>query len=99
MEMIVGQLARTNRPQVIRYVIFWLAQIGSTNFKTTNWKNPMSIKPDKTYRFVKSGNLVRTAVANVYGGYSNWVVARIDSGKEMIVSGRAFIDPNHPDWS
>lgn len=59
----------------------------------------MSIKPEKTYRFVKSGNLVRTVAATAYGGRGNWVVARIDSGKEMIVPGRALIDPNHPDWS
>ena len=59
----------------------------------------MSIKPDRTYRFTKSGNLVRTLSATDYGGRGNWIVARIDSGKEMIVPGRALIDPNHPDWS
>jgi hypothetical protein len=57
------------------------------------------IKPDTTYRFVKSGNLVRTVEATNYGGHGNWVVARIDSGKEMIVPGKALIDPNHADWS
>ena len=59
----------------------------------------MAIKPDRTYRFTKSGNLVRTLSATDYGGRGNWIVARIDSGKEMIVPGRALIDPNHPDWS
>ncbi len=59
----------------------------------------MTIKLDTTYRFVKSGNLVRTVAATTYGGRGNWVVARIDSGKDMIVPGRALIDPNHPDWS
>ncbi|NWD57234.1 hypothetical protein HX878_21120 [Pseudomonas veronii] len=59
----------------------------------------MSIKPHTTYRFVKSGNLVRTIQSTAYGGAGNWVVARIDTGKEMIVPGKALIDPNHPDWS
>ncbi|MBX8556960.1 hypothetical protein K5D56_26355 [Pseudomonas cichorii] len=59
----------------------------------------MTIKPATTYRFTKSGNLVRTVAATTYGGRGNWIVARIDSGKEMIVRGRALIDPNHPDWS
>lgn len=59
----------------------------------------MPIKSDQTYRFVKSGNLVRAVVTTAYGGSGNWVVARIDPGKEMIVSGRALIDPHHPDWS
>lgn len=59
----------------------------------------MAIKPHTTYRFNKSGNLVRTVAATAYGGRGNWVVARIDTGKEMIVPGGALIDPNHPDWS
>ncbi len=59
----------------------------------------MAIKTDSTYRFVKSGNLVRALTATNYGGRSNWRVVRLDSGKEMIVPGRALIDPNHPDWS
>lgn len=59
----------------------------------------MPIKPDTTYRFVKCGNLVRNVAATSYGGHGNWVVARIDSGKEMIVLGKALIDPNHPVWS
>ena len=59
----------------------------------------MPIKPDTTYRFVKSGNLVRTKEATDYGGRGSWIVARIDTGKEMIVRGRALIDPNHPNWS
>lgn len=59
----------------------------------------MPIKPDTTYRFVKSGNFVRTMQATSYGARGNWVVARIDTGKEMVVAGKALIDPNHPDWS
>lgn len=59
----------------------------------------MPIKSATTYRFTKSGNLVRTISSTDYGGRGNWVVARIDSGKEMIVPARALIDPNHPNWS
>lgn len=59
----------------------------------------MLIKPDRTYRFTKSGSLVRTVSSTDYGGRGNWIVARIDSGKEMIVPGRVLIDPSHPDWS
>ena len=59
----------------------------------------MAIKPESLYRFVKSGNLVRTVSPTTYGGRGNWVVTRIDSGKEMIVPGGALIDPSHPDWS
>ncbi len=59
----------------------------------------MVIRAESTYRFVKSGNLVRTVSATNYGGRGNWLVVRIDSDKEMIVPGRALIDPNHPDWS
>ncbi|MDZ5605321.1 hypothetical protein SJI00_21330 [Pseudomonas sp. RP23018S] len=59
----------------------------------------MPIKPNTTYRFVKSGNLVRAVASTTYGGRGNWVVTRIDSGKEMIVPGRALIDPNRADWS
>ena len=59
----------------------------------------MHIKADITYRFVKSGNLVRTVSPTNYGGRGNWIVTRIDTGKNMIVSGRALIDPSHPDWS
>ncbi|WGK63544.1 hypothetical protein QAO71_17395 (plasmid) [Halopseudomonas sp. SMJS2] len=59
----------------------------------------MEIKADSTYRFVKSGNLVRTVSATDYGGRGNWIVVRIDSGKEMIVPSKALIDSNHPDWS
>lgn len=59
----------------------------------------MAIKPATTYRFTKSGNLVRTVSATNYGGRDNWIVARVDTGKEMIVPGRALIHPNHADWS
>jgi hypothetical protein len=59
----------------------------------------MAIKPATTYRFIKSGNLVRTISRTTYGGCGNWLVARIDSGKEMIVPGSALIDPNDPNWS
>lgn len=59
----------------------------------------MSIKPATTYRFVKSGNLVRTVSATSYGGSGNWNVVRIDTGKEMIVPGKALINPSHKDWS
>ncbi|RMM39342.1 hypothetical protein ALQ79_200438 [Pseudomonas amygdali pv. lachrymans] len=59
----------------------------------------MPIQPETTYRFTKSGNLVRTMTPTDYGGRGNWVVARIDTGKEMIVPGRALIDPKHPNWS
>lgn len=59
----------------------------------------MTIKAESTYRFVKSGNLVRTVSPTTYGGRGNWVVARVDTGKEMIVHGTALVDPNHPDWS
>ncbi|HHH9443092.1 TPA: hypothetical protein ACP32N_005080 [Pseudomonas aeruginosa] len=59
----------------------------------------MVIKPGTTYRFAKSGNLVRTVSATGYGGRGSWIVTRIDSGKEMIVPGRALIEPNNPDWS
>jgi len=59
----------------------------------------MPIKPGTKYRFVKSGNLVRAIAETTYGGRGNWAVARIDSGKEIIVPGRELIDPNHPDWS
>ncbi len=59
----------------------------------------MAIQPDTTYRFTKSGNLVRTVSPTDYGGAGNWIVARIDKGKEMIVPGRALIDPDHDDWS
>lgn len=59
----------------------------------------MPIKPETTYRFVKSGNLVRTIEETNYGAPGNWVVARIDSGKQMVVAGRALVDPEHPDWS
>lgn len=59
----------------------------------------MAIKPATQYRFVKSGNLVRTIACTHYGGRDNWLVARIDTGKEMIVPGKALVDPDHPDWS
>ncbi|RFP99700.1 hypothetical protein D0O09_21040 [Pseudomonas putida] len=59
----------------------------------------MQIKTATTYRFVKSGNLVRTIEATSYGGRGNWVVARLDTGKEMVVAGKALTDQNHPDWS
>jgi hypothetical protein len=59
----------------------------------------MAIKPDETYRFIKIGNLVRAVASTTYGGRGNWVVTRLDSGKEMIVSGKALIGQNHPDWS
>ena len=59
----------------------------------------MTIKPETTYRFVKSGNLVLTIEKTTYGGVGNWIVARVDTGKQMIVPGKALIDPDHPDWS
>ncbi|RTU13500.1 hypothetical protein DY969_27040 [Pseudomonas aeruginosa] len=59
----------------------------------------MAIKEERTYRFIKSGSLVRAASATTYGGRGNWVVARIDTGKKMIVPGKALIEQNHPDWS
>lgn len=59
----------------------------------------MAIKAKTTYRFTKSGNLVRTMYPTSYGGPNNWVVERVDTGKEMIVPAGALIDPNHPDWS
>ncbi len=59
----------------------------------------MQIKPLTTYRFVKSGNLVTTKEATTYGGNGNWIVERVDTGKEMIVRGSALIDPNSGDWS
>jgi len=59
----------------------------------------MQIKPLTTYRFVKSGNLVTTKEATTYGGKGNWIVERVDTGKEMIVRGSALIDPNSADWS
>lgn len=59
----------------------------------------VEVRPDTEYRFTKSGNLVRTVSPTDYGGPGNWVVARVDTGKEMIVPGRALIAPNHPDWS
>ena len=59
----------------------------------------MGIQEDTVYRFTKSGNLVRTKVATDYGGKGNWVVARVDTGKEMIVPGRALINPDDPSWS
>ena len=46
----------------------------------------MAISAEKTYRFTKSGNLVRTIAATTYGGLGNWIVARIDTGKEMVVA-------------
>ena len=59
----------------------------------------MAISAKKTYRFTKSGNLVRTIAATTYGGRGNWVVARIDTGKEMVVAGKALVSLKHPDWS
>lgn len=59
----------------------------------------MAIKPDTTYRFVKSGNLVRTVASTSYGGSGSWIVARVDTGKEMVVPGKALIDPNDPNWT
>ncbi|MCU9528366.1 hypothetical protein [Pseudomonas mosselii] len=59
----------------------------------------MQIKPLTTYRFAKSGNLVRTKEATSYGGKGNWVVERVDTGKEMIVRGSALIDPHSEEWS
>lgn len=60
---------------------------------------PVQVKPGLTYRFTKSGNLVRAKEPSTYGDPGWWVVARVDSGKEMIVSGGALINRNHPDWS
>lgn len=59
----------------------------------------MQIISGRTYRFKKSGNLVRTKEPTTYCGPGHWVVARVDTGKEMIVPGHALLDPNHPDWS
>ncbi|CAD0266046.1 conserved hypothetical protein [Pseudomonas veronii] len=59
----------------------------------------MLIKPDTVYRFIKSGNLVRTIEPTNYAGPGGWVVERVDSGKQMIVPGKGLIDPHHPDWS
>ena len=59
----------------------------------------MAISAEKTYRFTKSGNLVRNIAATTYGGLGNWIVARIDTGKEMVVAGKALVSQNHPDWS
>jgi hypothetical protein len=59
----------------------------------------MQITKATTYRFAKSGNLVRTIEATSYGGRGNWVVARLDTGKEMVVASNALTDRNHPDWS
>ncbi|MGE8063731.1 hypothetical protein [Pseudomonas sp. NPDC089569] len=59
----------------------------------------MLIQEDKVYRFAKSGNLVRTKCSTDYGGKGNWIVARVDTGKEMIVRGAALLDPNDPAWS
>jgi flagellar basal body rod protein FlgG len=59
----------------------------------------VEIKPDTVYRFVKSGNLVRTDQPTDYAGPGGWIVTRVDTGKEMIVPGRALVDPNDPDWS
>lgn len=59
----------------------------------------LDIEPNTVYRFIKSGNLVRTERATDYGGKGSWVVSRVDTGKEMIVPGAALVDPNHPDWS
>jgi hypothetical protein len=53
------------------------------------------IEKDRVYRFAKSGNLVRTERPTDYGGKGSWVVTRVSSGKEMIVPGRALVDPNH----
>jgi hypothetical protein len=75
-----------------------VAVFGAT-FRASAKKYPLPIKSDTTYRFLKCGNLVRVAAATIYGNRGNWVVARIDSDKEMIVPGRTSIDPNHPDWS
>ena len=58
-----------------------------------------TIKPDTIYRFIKSGNLVRTVEPTDYIGPDGWVVARVDTGKEMVVPGEALIDLNDPNWS
>ena len=63
------------------------------------WRDQMAVKKNAVYRFAKSGNLVRTVEATSYAGPGHWVVARVDTGKEMIVPGSALIQPNHPDWS
>lgn len=59
----------------------------------------MRIKSDTVYRFIKSGNLVRTIQQTDYVGPGGWVVERVDTRKQMIVPGRGLIDPNHPNWS
>jgi hypothetical protein len=59
----------------------------------------MKVEAGKVYRFTKSGNLVRTISETDYGGRGSWHVARVDSGKEMIVHGRALVEKDHPDWS
>ncbi len=58
----------------------------------------MSIKAGQAYIFKKSGNTVRTKEPTSYGGKGSWVVARIDTGKEMIVPGSSLVEVNHPDW-
>lgn len=59
----------------------------------------MGIQADTVYRFKKSGSLVRTKSSTDYGRKGSWVVARVDTGKEMVVHGDALIDPNDPAWS
>jgi hypothetical protein len=60
---------------------------------------PIAIEPNTVYRFKKSGNLVRTVEPSGKDKAGDWVVKRVDTGKQMIVPARALIDPNHPDWS
>lgn len=59
----------------------------------------MQIKVNGTYRFKKSGNLVKTVEATNYGGEGNWVVERVDTGKQMVVHGGALVDPKDENWS
>lgn len=59
----------------------------------------LEIKPGFTYRFTKSGNLVKTVAPTNYCGPGHWSVARIDTGKEMIVKASALVLPDDPNWS
>ena len=55
----------------------------------------MKIEPGKTYRFTKSGRLVRTVVpSEPYCGQATWTVERVDDagvGKRMTVPARALL--------
>lgn len=59
----------------------------------------INIQPGRSYRFTKSGNVVKTIEATTYGGPGHWVVARVDTGKEMVVHEKALISTEDPRWS